>query len=242
MTKRSTLACHQLLAQLRARQLLGRGEEELGPLVADLRVRFPRHVGGHRAVDLRRGHAERDQLVVLIAHQGDQRGHDDGHPRQEECRQLIAERLAGAGRHHRQRVPAGQHRIDHGALAGAELLQAEDRSQQLPHLAGVAARHRDALIGSRSTVRGSCTPRRLQGAVHPTPESAVRANSGVVADDSGVVAGIATAPGADCTDRGRSRWRSTCRRRRPSSSGRTRAGTDRRRRRWRPSGRRRRPS
>ncbi len=59
---------------------------------------------------------------------------------------------------------------------------------------------------------------------------------------SGVVAGIATAPGAGCTDRDRSRWRSRCRRRRPSSSGRTRAGTDRRRRRWRPSGRRRRPS
>jgi hypothetical protein len=111
----------QLLAQLGAGELLRSGEEELGALVADLRVRLPGHVGRHRAIDLGRGHAERDQLVVLVPHQRDQRRHDDRHPRQEERGQLIAERLAGAGRHHRQRVPAGQHRIDHGALAGPEL-------------------------------------------------------------------------------------------------------------------------
>ncbi len=53
---------------------------------------------------------ERGDLVV---HQRDERGDHDGEPAEHQRRQLVAQRLAGAGRHHRQRRHAGQHRIHH---------------------------------------------------------------------------------------------------------------------------------
>ena len=41
-------------------------------------------------------------------------------------RQLVAERLARARRHHRERVLAGDHAPDHLLLHAAELVEAED--------------------------------------------------------------------------------------------------------------------
>ena len=41
-------------------------------------------------------------------------------------RQLIAKRLARAGRHHRERVLARQHAVDHLFLHAAEMVEAED--------------------------------------------------------------------------------------------------------------------
>ena len=60
------------------------------------------------------------ELVVLILHQRDQRRHDERDAVELERGQLVAQRLAGAGRHDRERVDAGEHVADRERLAGAE--------------------------------------------------------------------------------------------------------------------------
>ena len=69
---------------------------------------------------------------VLILHERDQRRDDERDARGEQRRQLVAERLARAGRHHREHVAAGQDRLDGLALPRPELGEAE----QLPQIGG----------------------------------------------------------------------------------------------------------
>ncbi|MNP74676.1 hypothetical protein D3C76_1715970 [compost metagenome] len=63
-------------------------------------------------------------------HQCDQRGDDQGQMRQCQCRQLIAEGLAGAGGEDGRRTLAGQQAADHLFLAGSQLIEAEVSGQQ----------------------------------------------------------------------------------------------------------------
>ncbi len=79
-----------------------------------------------RRVDGLRRDAREPERRDLVLHQGDQRRDHHGQPAQHQRRHLVAQRLARAGRHHRQHVAAGQHRVDGGFLAGAELVEAED--------------------------------------------------------------------------------------------------------------------
>jgi hypothetical protein len=81
-----------------------------------------RIVGG---VQRCRGDAIAAQLRDLIAHQRDQRRHHDGEAITNERRQLIAQRLAAAGRHHRQHVAAVENGADYVGLTGPEGLEAE---------------------------------------------------------------------------------------------------------------------
>ena len=74
-----------------------------------------------RGVEAQHVDVELGELVVLILHQRDQRRDDERDARQLERGQLIAERLARAGRHDRERVDAGEHVADRERLAGAEL-------------------------------------------------------------------------------------------------------------------------
>jgi hypothetical protein len=78
-----------------------------------------------RRVQRRRGDAIAAQLRHLIAHQRDQGRHHDGQSVSEQRRQLIAQRLAAAGRHHRQHIAAVENGSDDVALAGPEGLEAE---------------------------------------------------------------------------------------------------------------------
>lgn len=71
---------------------------------------------------------ERDHLII---HQGGQRRDDDAWFVRDQCRQLIAQRLAGAGRHHRQHRTPGKDMFDHLVLAGAEPVKAEHLAEQL---------------------------------------------------------------------------------------------------------------
>ena len=84
-----------------------------------------------RAVQERRGHAELLQLRHLILHQGDQRRYDHGQAVEQQGGQLIAQRLAAAGRHHRQRVAAGEDVGDDVSLIRPEIVIPEDRTQQV---------------------------------------------------------------------------------------------------------------
>ena len=80
----------------------------------------------HRAVERADGDAARGQLVDLILHQRDQRRHHQRHARQ------AAAPAAGSTATCRRRsaspraCAAGEHRDDHGALAGTQRLEAED--------------------------------------------------------------------------------------------------------------------
>lgn len=74
-------------------------------------------------------HPERPQRVHLVLHQRDQRRHDDPDPVPYEGRDLVAQRLAAAGRHEYQRVAAGDHMIDDLLLLAAEGVVAEDAVQ-----------------------------------------------------------------------------------------------------------------
>ena len=76
------------------------------------------------------------QLVHLILHQRDERRHDERRPGQQQRRQLKAERLAGAGRHHRQQIVAVENSLDELLLSVAESAVAEKpvkRSDEVPH-------------------------------------------------------------------------------------------------------------
>ena len=61
------------------------------------------------------------QTLDLILHQGDERRHHEGQPRQECCRKLIAERFPLAGRHDHHRIATVYNRPHHVFLTGPEL-------------------------------------------------------------------------------------------------------------------------
>ena len=72
-------------------------------------------------VERARRDAETLELRHLVTHQRDQRRDDDGEPVAQKRGQLIAERLAAAGRHHREHVPALKDRGDNIPLSRAEI-------------------------------------------------------------------------------------------------------------------------
>ena len=122
------------VAQAR-RQALGleplrRDEEQAQLLFAQEPPGLARLVVAGRGVEGRCGDAEAAHLLHLVAHQRDQRRHDDGERAVDDRRQLVAHRLAGAGRHHGKHVLAGEHGGDDLGLAGAEIAVAEDRSER----------------------------------------------------------------------------------------------------------------
>ncbi len=102
----------------------------LDPLRRDIeQLHIPVHAVIQRDIDLPGGHGrvDRDGIdppppkgVDLVFHQSDERRDDDRHPRQSECRDLVAERLSAAGGQQRQRIAAGHHRRDNLALQRPE--------------------------------------------------------------------------------------------------------------------------
>jgi hypothetical protein len=83
-----------------------------------------------RRVEGRGANAEAPHLLDLVAHQRDQRRDHDGERAIDDRRQLVAHRLAGAGRHDGEHVLAGEHGGDDLGLAGAEVVIAEDGFQR----------------------------------------------------------------------------------------------------------------
>jgi len=76
-----------------------------------------------------RPHAELAQRFHLVVHQRDQRRDDDAGAVAHERRNLVAQRLAGAGGHQHQRIAAGDDVIDDGRLVAAERVVAEHVAQ-----------------------------------------------------------------------------------------------------------------
>ena len=72
------------------------------------------------------GNAVALQLRDLIPHQRDERRNHECQPIAEECRELIAQRLAPAGRHDGQHIAARKHGADDVILAAPEGVKAEN--------------------------------------------------------------------------------------------------------------------
>ena len=122
----------------RRRQPLGRHVEQVERAVAD-RALDRRRFGRRQPRVQRRGaHPELAQRVDLVLHQRDQRRDDDAEARAQQCRDLVAQRFAAAGRHQHDGVAAGRDLLDHLLLRAAEFVKAKDRAQHAPRRRGCA--------------------------------------------------------------------------------------------------------
>ena len=74
--------------------------------------------------------AQRLQARDLILHQRDQGADDQGGAAAREAWQLVAKRLAGAGRHHQQHVVAGGRGFAHGLLMSSKRGEPKALTQQ----------------------------------------------------------------------------------------------------------------
>ena len=92
-----------------------------------------------RRVERRGGDAVAAELRDLIAHERNQRRHDDGDAVAKQRRKLVAQRLAASRRHDRENVAAVEDSGDDLALPGAERLEAEGRAKYA--LRGREVRH-----------------------------------------------------------------------------------------------------
>ncbi len=142
--------------QLRAReqrqrpllqQPLGRDIEDIEAARGD--AAFERRLLAivERRVEERGPDADLGQRLHLVLHQRDQRRDDDAGAGSNESRDLVAQRLAAAGRHQRQRIAAGDHGGDDVGLMRAELPEPEHVGQHLLRAIGARAVERD--IGPR---------------------------------------------------------------------------------------------
>jgi len=100
------------------REALRRAVDDFGAAVADAVERRHRIPFVHRRGDHRHRVAGLGQPQPLVLHQRDQRADDDRQVVGGEPRQLVAEALAAAGRHHDQRIAAFQGRDDRLSLPG----------------------------------------------------------------------------------------------------------------------------
>ena len=128
------LALGQHLAEARHAQPLRRNEEELQAAIQVIHASLPRLRPVEAGVNPPHPQAERQELGRLILHQRNQRADDQSRSAQRNRRQLVAERLAKAGRHHQQQVAPRNGRAADRLLIGAEARKAEDRAQQLVQL------------------------------------------------------------------------------------------------------------
>jgi hypothetical protein len=85
-------------------------------------------IGG---IERRRGDPVTLELRHLVAHQRDQRRHHDRQPVAHQRRQLIAQRLAAAGRHDGEHFAAGKDLLDDLGLAFPERGESKHRAQQI---------------------------------------------------------------------------------------------------------------
>ncbi len=138
-------------------QPLRSGVEKPGLARGDRREARRRLVRRERGVDEgRRRRNLRRELVHLVLHQRDQRREDERGGGPQHRGELIRQRLAGAGRHERERVPAFHRGTDHVLLPWAEVVEAE----LLPQSRAKVAHHRhpNECTGRSERVRAVSVP------------------------------------------------------------------------------------
>jgi hypothetical protein len=120
----------QRAEELRLREPFGRDEQHRAASRRDALQRGRLFARRNGAVELIDGDAGIGETLGLVLHQGDERRHDQREPVQMQRGQLVAQRLAGACGHQRERIDAGQHAPDDVLLAFAQALDAEDLAQR----------------------------------------------------------------------------------------------------------------
>ncbi len=156
------------LEEARRDQPFGRDVDQIELAPAEALLDIVRLARGLRRVQVRRGHAILLERRDLVAHQRDERRDHDARPGQVERRQLVADRLAGAGRHHDQGIAALFDRGDRFALEAAEDLEAEYPLQRLQRAVG----HRSGLYHSRRVLLATGDgnrPRETRATGRPLP-------------------------------------------------------------------------
>ena len=141
----------QRLEEAPVGELLGRRQDELRRLARDLVEGLVGLAGGQRAVHLRGVEPEPVQLVDLVLHQGDEGRYDERHAGQVQRRQLVTERLARAGRHDGERVPALHRGSDDFLLPWPEFVEAEHAFER-----AAQGRHIDCASHGRRREQPSC--------------------------------------------------------------------------------------
>ncbi len=114
----------------RRRETLGRDVEQAQPALAHRGLRRAPLGGRGERVERRGRDPLAGELVHLVLHERDEgRNHED-RPVQKQGGQLVADRLARAGRHDGEQVPARERRAHDVFLAGAEGLVPEVASER----------------------------------------------------------------------------------------------------------------
>ena len=160
------LALGQHLRETRDRQALGGDEQEVEAALEVVEAGLARVLAATAGMDALGAKALLLELCHLVFHEGDQGAHDESCAAARDPRQLVAERLAGAGRHHQQRVAA----LDDGAanrlLMGPEALEAESRVQQVMQSVGLGGASLGARLRTFEQATGARLAEGLLGAMH----------------------------------------------------------------------------
>ena len=120
----------QKIEAARRHQPLGRDVDEIEIAGAHRPLDVRRFAGIEARIEIGRAHADLAQRIDLVLHQRDQRRDHDAEARPQQRRDLIAQRLAAAGRHQHQRIAARRHMRDDLGLLAAEFGIAEGLAQQ----------------------------------------------------------------------------------------------------------------
>jgi hypothetical protein len=120
------LALGQHLAEARHAQPLRRNEEELQAAIQVIHAGLPRLRPAEAGVNPPHSQAKQQELGCLVLHQSDEWRDDQSRSAQRNRRQLVAERLAKAGRHHQQQIAPRDGRATDRLLIGAKTFKAED--------------------------------------------------------------------------------------------------------------------
>ena len=119
----------QQLQATRRHQPLGRDIEQIEGPVANGALDLGGLAGRQPRIEGRRAHPRLAQRVDLVLHQRDQRRHDDADARTQQRRDLVAQRLAAAGRHQHDGVAADDDVFDNRKLLAAEAVKPENLAQ-----------------------------------------------------------------------------------------------------------------
>jgi hypothetical protein len=169
-------------------EALGRDHHDLRGAILHRRLRCAALVAVDGAIELHGVHADFPQRLALVLHQCDQRRHHERAPGQQHGRELVAQRLAGARGHDRQRVRAGQHAIDHRLLPGPQPRDAENVAQRTAQAALQAAlrlpaphrqgrRSRSASVSMSFASRSVNSAASVSRAGKPSPDSSASSSA-----------------------------------------------------------------
>ena len=129
----------QTVKALPLQPLRGHIQQLIGPLPGPA-VHRAQLLQAQGAVEAGGGRSRRLQGRHLVLHQGDQRGHHQRHPRQQQGRDLVAQGLPPAGGHDAQHVPPVQDGVDEPLLPRTEGAVAEIVPERLLFVHAITTR------------------------------------------------------------------------------------------------------